>query len=71
MPNIHPTLCLLYNVPGGLREREGDLHLLVGDHGQVVARLLLDLLAVRVRTAKIACYTFLSGHGEFEVCLDT
>ena len=51
MPNIHPTLCLLYDVPGGLREREGDLHFLVGDHGQVVARLLLDLLAVRVRPA--------------------
>ena len=49
------------SVPGGLGEGERDFHLLVGHHGQVVARLLLDLLAVCVRPEK--------GHGAFEVHL--
>ena len=49
------------SVPGGLGEGEGDLHLLVGHHRKVVARLLLDLLAVRVGPEK--------GHGAFEVIL--
>ena len=49
------------SVPGGLGKGEGDLHLLVGHHRQVVARLLLDLLAVRVGPEK--------GHGALEVHL--